>query len=101
MIVTNISSMQANQVMLNTNANNVANVNTDGFKPTDVKISNPSDGTLKANLRVTDDTGLKKSQTDLSKEMSDQIVGENVAAVNTTVIQTQDTMIGSLLDIKA
>jgi len=101
MISTNVSSIQANQVMLDANANNIANVNTDGFRPTDVKVSNPSEGALQANLRVADDNGLTKSQTDLSKELPDQIVGEKVAAVNVTAIRTQDEMMGSLLDIKA
>jgi flagellar hook protein FlgE len=38
---------------------------------------------------------------DLSKEMTDQVVGEKVNAVNVSAIKTQDEMLGSLLDIKA
>lgn len=101
MISTNVSSIQANQVMLDANANNIANVNTDGFRPTDVRMSNNSNESVTANLRVADDTGSSKSQTDLAKEIPDQIVGVNVAAVNVTAIRTQDEMMGSLLDIKA
>jgi len=101
MISTNVSSIQANQVMLDANANNIANVNTDGFRPTDVRMSNNSNESVTANLRVANDTGSSKSQTDLAKEIPDQIVGVNVAAVNVTAIRTQDEMMGSLLDIKA
>ena len=37
-ISNNISSIQAHQTMMNTSANNVANVNSDGFKPSDTRI---------------------------------------------------------------
>ncbi|WP_457745681.1 hypothetical protein [Sulfurimonas sp.] len=101
MISTNVSSIQANQVMLNANANNVANVNTDGFRPTDVRMTNGANSSVEANLRLADDTGSAKSQTDLAKEIPDQIVGVSVAAVNVEAIKTQDEMMGTLLDIKA
>ena len=68
-ISANVSSLQANQTFLNTNANNIANVNTDGFRPSDTRIST----NLQANNRLSDDTGSQKSQTDLSKEIPDQI----------------------------
>jgi flagellar hook protein FlgE len=41
------------------------------------------------------------SGVDLSKEMTNQIVGEKVNAVNVSAIKAQDEMLGSLLDIKA
>ena len=99
-ISNNIASLQANQTFLNNTANNVANVNSDGFRPTDTRITNSS-GTPEATSRVADDTGSKKSQTDLAKEIPDQIVEGGVAAVNVEAIKTQDEMLGSLLDIKA
>lgn len=70
-ISNNISSIQAHQTMLNTSANNVANL------------------------------GSQASQTDLSKEMVTQMVVEDVTALNVTAIKTQDEMFGTLLDIKA
>ncbi len=70
-ISSNISSIQSNQTFMNANANNIANASKQG------------------------------SQVDLSKEMTDQIVGENVNAVNVSAIKAQDETLGSLLDIKA
>lgn len=99
-ISNNIASIQAHQTMMNTNANNIANVNTDGFIPTDTRIIGGEDS-LSANNRKVDDNGSKKSQTDLAKEIPDQIIAQEASAVNVNAIKTQDEMVGSLLDIKA
>jgi len=99
-ISNNVSSIQAQQSLLNTSANNVANANTDGFVPKDTVISSAG-SSIVANTRAASDTGSLKSQTDLSKEISDQIVSQNATSVNVSAIKTQDEMFGSLLDIKA
>ena len=99
-ISNNISSLQANQTFLNTSAGNVANVNTDGYIPKDTRITNPN-GSPQATTRQADDTGSTKSQTDLAKEIPDQIVSGGVAEANVAAIKTQDQMFGTLLDIKA
>lgn len=99
-ISNNISSIQAHQVMMNTNANNVANVNTDGFIPRDTRIV-ANENSVTAKNRMADDNGSAKSQTDLAKEIPDQMVAQNATAVNVTAIKAQDEMLGSLLDIKA
>lgn len=98
-ISNNISSINAQQTMLNTTANNIANVNTDGFIPSDTRISSDANS-LRANIRQADDNGSLKSQTDLAKEIPDEIIAQNATAVNVNVIRTQDEMIGTLLDIK-
>jgi len=99
-ISNNISSLSANQTFLNTSAGNVANVNTDGYVPKDTRITNTS-GSPQAITRQADDNGSAKSQTDLTKEIPDQIVSGGVAEANVTAIKTQDQMFGTLLDIKA
>ena len=99
-ISSNISSMSSHQTMLNTGANNVANVNSDGFVPKDTRLSNSGDS-VTANTRVSDDNGSTRSQTDLAKELTDQIVAQDGTSVNVSAIKTQDEMFGSLLDIKA
>ncbi|WP_295007236.1 hypothetical protein [Sulfurimonas sp.] len=99
-ISNNISSIQAHQSMMNTNANNVANVNSDGFIPRDTRMA-ANEGGVKANTRMADNNGSTRSQTDLAKEISDQIILQNATAVNVTAIRTQDEMLGSLLDTKA
>lgn len=99
-ISSNISSIQSNQTMMNVNANNVANSNTDGFVPSSTTMS--SDGnSVSANVSRADNDGSPRSQTDLNKEIPDQIVAQNVTSVNVSAIKTQDEMFGSLLDIKA
>ncbi len=40
-------------------------------------------------------------QTDLAKEMSDQIIIEKSVALNVETIKTADAMLGTLLDIKS
>lgn len=99
-ISNNVSSIQAHQSMMNTNANNVANANTDSFVPSDTRMSN-SGGSVTANTKMADNTGSTKSQTNLAKEIPDQIIIQGATAANVTSIKTQDQMLGSLLDIKA
>ena len=99
-ISSNISSIGSHQTLLNTSANNVANVNSDGFIPKDTKLSSVGDS-VTANTRVSDDDGSKRSQTDLAKELTDQMIAEDATSVNVSAIKTQDEMLGSLLDIKA
>ena len=100
-ISNNVSSIQAQQTMLNTSANNVANVNTDKFVPSDTRIINSSNSSVAAYNVKADDNGSQKSQTDLAKEIPDQIVSQNATGVNVAAIKTQDQMFGTLLDIKA
>ncbi|MDY0117881.1 MAG: hypothetical protein RBR59_09905, partial [Sulfurimonadaceae bacterium] len=89
-ISNNISSMYAHQQMMNVSANNVANVNTERFVPTDVKMSSEQNGGVSANLRMATDSGSQRSQTDLAKEIPDQMVVSNVTSANVAAIKTQD-----------
>ncbi len=86
--------------MMNTSANNVANVNSDGFVPRDTRVLG-GENSVTANTRMADNNGSAKSQTDLAKEIPDQMVAQNATALNVTAIRAQDEMFGSLLDIKA
>lgn len=99
-ISNNVSSIQAHQIMMNVTANNIANVNSDGFVPRDTRMAS-NDGYISANTRKADNNGSAKSQTDLAKEIPNQIIAQDATAVNVAAIKTQDEMFGSLLDIKA
>ncbi|MFA6195208.1 MAG: flagellar basal body rod C-terminal domain-containing protein [Sulfurimonas sp.] len=99
-ISSNISSIQSHQSMMNTSANNVANVNADGFVPSNTRMSS-NGNSVSANSRMADNNGSIKSQTDLAKEIPDQIVAQDATALNVKALKTQDEMLGSLLDIKA
>ncbi len=98
-ISNNITSIQANTTLLNVSANNIANVNTDGFIPKDTRITNDANS-VRATITEADDNGSSRSQTDLAKEIPDQIIAQDATAVNVTAIKTQDEMMGTLLDIK-
>jgi flagellar hook protein FlgE len=100
MISSNVSSIQANQVFMNNNANNIANVNTDGFIPSDTQLSDTGNGSVSAKTRLATDNGSPKSQTDLAKEIPDQITISRSVEANVNAIKTQDEMFGSLLNIK-
>ena len=99
-IQANIASIQAHQTLLNNSADNVANLNTDNFIPTRTTIENDGNGITASSAKASDN-GSKRSQTDLTQEIPDQMIAENVTAVNVTAIRTQDEMLGTLLDIKA
>ncbi len=86
---------------MNANANNVANTNTDGFIPTDTTLNATEGGSVTASFSKATSNGSASSQTDLSKEMTDQVLVEKAVAANVNAIRTQDEMFGSLLDIKA
>ena len=99
-IQNNIASINSHQSLLNTNANNIANVNTDGFIPKDTKISNTGNS-VTSNTATASDTGSTHSQTNLAKELTQQIIAQDTTSLNVSAIKTQDEMLGSLLDIKA
>ncbi|NPA55893.1 MAG: flagellar biosynthesis protein FlgE [Epsilonproteobacteria bacterium] len=91
MMTTNINSMQAHQTLMNINANNIANVNTQDF--------NASQGNINDNLEVSSTN--TNNPTSLTKEIPNQIVIEDGFEAQTVAIKTQDEMDGSVLDLKA
>jgi flagellar hook protein FlgE len=99
-ISSNVSSLQANQLFMNNDANNITNVNTNSFVPTNTTITN-NGNSVTAQSQLADNTGSSKSQTDLAKEIPDQITIDGVAKANVTAIKAQDDIMGTLLDLKA
>ena len=99
-ISSNVSSIQAHQTLMDNNANNIANVNTDGFVPNNGRVKGGESGSVRAELSAAADNGSMQRQTDLSKELTDQITIERGVEANVAAIRTQDQMYGSLLDIK-
>ena len=99
-ISSNMSAIAANQVFMNNTANNVANANTPGFVPSDTTFSNTGNGVTAKTFQAPS-TGSAQSQTDLAKEIPNQMVITNSVASNVTAINAQSKMLGSLLDLKA
>jgi len=91
MISINVKSLQAHQQLMDINANNIANVNTENFEASDAHITDK----LEISANVT------QEGTDLAKELTDQIVIEAGFKAQLPAIKTQDEMFKSLLDIKA
>ena len=96
----NIASINANITKLNNSATNIANVNTNGFVPIQTNITN-KESSIVATSKKADDNGSKNSQTDLAKEIPEQIISSDAISLNVTAIKTQDEMLGTLLDIKS
>lgn len=97
-----ISSMNAHSTWMDVNANNVANVNSDKFKSVDTKLEEGQKNNPKAVLRESErETVEDRSNTDLTKELTEQIPIEKGFGVNATVVKTEDEMLGTLMDIKS
>ena len=91
MYINNILSLNAHQTLMDINANNIANVNTQNFKASEAHIEN--------NLEVS--SNKTNSGTNLKKEIVDQIVIKDGFKAQVSAIKTQDEMTKTLLDIKA
>ncbi len=88
----NANAMMSMSNWMNTNANNVANVNTEGFTASRTTITNEGNSVVAQSSKTA-------SATDLSKEFTDQISLEKSFEANAQTIKTKDDMIGSLLDL--
>lgn len=89
----NSNSMMAHIAWMNTNANNIANVNTADFSASSTTIQAQDINSLQAVSNVSE------SGTDLAKDLSEQIPIEKGFSAQVSAIKTQEEMIGSLLDI--
>lgn len=94
---TAVSALDAAGIRLAVTANNVANMNTEGFKPsTVVQEENKSGGVIVSAIK---EQGA--DEVDLSREAVDLIVTDNSFKANIKVLQTDAEMTKTLLDIKA
>jgi flagellar basal body rod protein FlgG len=96
----NTSSIYAHQNLLNSSAHNIANSNTENFERTDTKIVGGSNDSVKAVFEKVENPNIY-SNTDLVKEMTDQILSYQAVGANVVSLQTQNEVSGTLLDIKA
>lgn len=107
-----LSGLMAFQKKVDSIANNVANVNTDGFKKTRVTLSEQDPQGVTANAEkietpgplVTEQTPdgeqlVEKSNVELSEELPNLMLSRRFFEANLKTIQTEEEMLGSLLDI--
>ena len=91
----NQSSMTAHTTYFAANANNVANVNTEGYGALKTSLNNDVQGNVAASVTPT------QNPTSLERELTDQIVIDNGFDAQVRSIQTKDDMLGTVLDIRS
>jgi len=104
----NISALSALSTVQEVSANNIANMNTDGFKASAVSLeSGPGDQGVDV-ASITGSTtpgsmlnGVETSNTDIGREMVDMITTSRAFEANTTFIRADEEMTGHLLNMIA
>ncbi len=97
-----LSGLQAATKVQNNSAHNVANINTAGFEPGRTSLEEVPEGvratvqTGRANPRAESDY----SSVDIGQEMVTQITASAMYRANLASIQTEDEVLGTLLDTK-
>jgi hypothetical protein len=98
------SGMRAAQVQLDTSAHNVANVQTPGFQRQQVQqATQPAAGGVSA--RVGQEPASLAQGLDGFNRLAGDLLAQRVSlysfAANLRTVQTQDAMLGTLLDVRA
>jgi len=88
-----LSGMQAAQVRLQTSAHNIANGQTEGFRPLEVEQTPNAEGGVTAHVRRSNLVG-----EDLVTDVVDQLRAKNDFLANLAVFKTSEKMLGSLID---
>ena len=109
-----LSALQAFGTRLQSNGNNIANANTDGFKKTRVTMTDVDPQGVKAQVdrvntpgsSVYQETGkgletVELSNVELSSELPEMSVNSTLYKANLRTIETVDEMTGAFLDIKS
>ena len=90
-----LSALNAFGTALNVTANNIANMNTAGFKPTSTNMSDDANGGVKVTLTQSQD-----AEVDVAKEMTYMMIEKFGVQANVKSLQTEDQILKSLIDIK-
>ncbi len=99
-ISSSMSSIYAHQDLLSASSNNIANSNTKGFERTQTTIEEQDTNNVKAVFEKVENDNIY-SNTDLTKEITDQIVSYHAVGANAVAIKTQNDVADTLLDIYA
>ncbi len=110
-IGSNLSALNAFTTQMNVTANNVANVNTEGFKSSNVTLVSGQGQTVKANITtntsqgalVPDNSGgagfKEMSNVDIVKEMTQLTPTQNAYDANLKLIEVNTEMRGTLINM--
>ena len=107
-----ISALRANKTMLGVTANNIANANTDEFKKSRATLKEGANGDVAVDINRVNTPGHRyqelegdqlvekeSSNVNLEEEVPKMMVTQRTYEANLKVLQTQDNMSGTLLDI--
>ena len=108
-----LSGLLAIQKKVDSTANNVANLETDGYKKTRVTLTEAEPQGVQAKVQKVNTPGplvleqtpagealVEKSNVELSEELPNLMLSRRFFQANLKMMQAQDEMLGSLLDIK-
>ena len=93
-----ISGLRAAQTTFDVMANNVANLATDGFKPSRVELRSiePRGGVDVASITQSPDEGV-----DLATEITSAVIAKTTYAANARAFRTENDTLGALFDERA
>ena len=107
-----ISALHVFGKKMGVTANNVANVNTDGYKKYRTNMTEGANNDIKVEIRRVESPGhtyqafegdqtvtKETSNVDLGEEIPEMITTRNGYSANLKALEAQDEMLGSLLDI--
>ena len=109
-----LSGLQAFGIKIQSNSNNIANANTDGFKKTRVILEPDAPYGVKTQIEKINTPAPKifqegseglelveLSNVDLSRELPEMYLNSQMYKANLKALMTADDMLGSLLSIKS
>jgi flagellar basal body rod protein FlgG len=104
MVSASVGGMHVAKTMFDVAANDIANMNTEGFRPSRVDAAEApgQGGAVVESIRRSDTTppeGL--SGTDLAEEMTDLVVASVTFKANSSALRAQQVTTGFLLDVLA
>lgn len=107
-----VSALQAYNSQLEVTSNNIANVNTDEFKKSKATLKEGVNGGVQVDIKRVDAPGHRyqalegdqmvekeTSNVDLSEEFPQMMTTQHAYKANMKVIQTQDEILGTVLNI--
>ncbi len=113
-LATSLSGLQAFSTRLQSNANNIANAATEGFKRTRVLHTAQPAGGVRSHSETVVTPGVthyeesttgpvlaESSNVDLAAELPDMQLNKTLYRASLKTLQTADEMLGSLLETKA
>ena len=101
-----LSGMRAAQQRLDTHAHNIANLATPGFqRQTVVQTAQPGTGGVNTAVRQAATASGPADEAGFGAHLAQDLIGQRVSlysfAANLKTVQTQDDMLGALLDTQA